>query len=141
MGQPPISASTPAPASTRSRLRRPQTSFGAYVNYAPGVGTDATISTLDALGNIIQSFDIATLAPVSTPGGFNQFEFRGIVNGKDDQPFDGVQFGGNYLLLAGSPSGGISPGVPEAASWAMMIAGFALVGVASRRRQTLAATA
>nr|WP_255696745.1 PEPxxWA-CTERM sorting domain-containing protein [Sandaracinobacteroides sayramensis] len=30
-------------------------------------------------------------------------------------------------------------GVPEAATWALMIAGFGLVGVASRRRRALAA--
>lgn len=42
------------------------------------------------------------------------------------------------LIGANRPLGTV-PGVPEPASWAMLIAGFGLVGVASRRRATSAA--
>lgn len=114
-----------------------QTQFYGFWNYAPGVGDDATISTLDSTGNILQSFDLAVLAPISTPGGFNQFAFRGI-DGTD--AFYGVRFGGNYLLLAATADGGPVGGVPEPASWAMLIAGFGLTGAAMRRRR-VAATA
>ena len=38
------------------------------------------------------------------------------------------------LRSAETPSGSGPPGVPEPASWAMMIAGFGMIGVAVRRR-------
>jgi hypothetical protein len=113
-----------------------QTQFYGFWNYAPGVGSDATISTLDSLGNVLQSFDLVTLAPISTPGGFNQFAFRGI-DGQDQ--FNGIRFGGNYLLLAATASGGATGGVPEPATWALMIGGLGLAGASLRRRRALAA--
>lgn len=53
------------------------------------------------------------------------------------QEFGGMQFfentpGGAYYQLSGQA-------VPEPASWAMLIAGFGLVGAAARRRRVLAA--
>lgn len=111
--------------------------IGFFFNYAPGVGDDATISTLDALGNVIDSFDLATDAPISTPGGFNQFAFRGISHTSAD--IYGLRFGGNYILAAGTATGAI-PGVPEPASWALMIVGFGSAGALLRRRRTMVAT-
>lgn len=115
-----------------------QTQFYGYWNYAPGFGDNATISTLDSAGNVLQSFDLTALAPISTPGGFNAFEFRGI-DGTDQ--FYGVRFGGNYILLAATATGDPTGGVPEAATWAMLIAGFGLVGAVARRRRTNVVTA
>jgi hypothetical protein len=111
--------------------------FGLFFNYAPGVGDDATISSLDAAGNVIDSFNLEALAPISTPGGFNAFEFRGIGYDDGTQVY-GIRFGGAYLLATGTADG-VPPGVPEAATWAMLIAGFGLVGAAARRRRLLAA--
>jgi hypothetical protein len=51
-------------------------SFGGYWNYAPGYGDAPTLSTYDGFGNQLSSFDLSALAPISTPGGFNEFEFR-----------------------------------------------------------------
>ena len=115
-----------------------QTQFYAFWNYAPGVGNNATLSTLDIGGNVLQSFDLTVLAPISTPSGFNQFAFRGI-DGNDQ--FHGIRFGGNYILLAATADGGAVGGVPEPASWAMLIAGFGLTGAAMRRRRTTAVAA
>ena len=109
--------------------------LGFFMNYAPGVGNDATISTLDAMGNIIESFNLASLAPISTPGGFNAFQFRGVSADTPNSIY-GLRFGGNYLLLTGTADG-IPGGVPEPASWAMMIGGFGLIGGALRRRQSV----
>lgn len=113
--------------------------LGFFWNYAPGIGNDATISTLDAGGNVIQSFDLVTLAPISTPGGFNQFAFRGVMDSSAD--IYGMRFGGNYILASGTASGGlVGGGVPEPATWLMMVAGLFGLGAAmrsSRRRQAL----
>jgi hypothetical protein len=108
--------------------------FGLYFNYAAGYGDPATIASLDAAGNVIDSFNIDELAPISTPGGSNEFAFRGI--GYDDgTEIYGIRFGGSYMLATGTADGlpSVSGGVPEPATWAMLIAGFGLVGAAARR--------
>jgi len=46
---------------------------------------------------------------------------------------------GVFLLALGTGGGGGTPGIPEPATWAMLIAGFALVGAAARRRATVTA--
>ena len=112
--------------------------IGFFINYAPGVGDDATFWTLDINGDVIDSFNIAELAPVSTPGGFNEFAFRGVAYDDGTQVY-GLRFGGNYLLLTGTADGVPNPGIPEPATWAMMILGFGLVGSAARRRRAIPA--
>jgi hypothetical protein len=42
------------------------------------------------------------------------------------------------VLFAGTPGGGGGGTIPEPTTWAMLIAGFGLVGAASRRRRTIA---
>jgi hypothetical protein len=113
--------------------------FGLYFNYAPGIGSPATIAALDAAGNVLDSFNIEELAPISTPGGFNEFAFRGV--GYDDgTEVYGLRFGGAYMLATGTADGVPSVGgVPEPATWAMLIAGFGLVGASARRRRPVAA--
>lgn len=111
--------------------------FGLFFNYAPGVGDPATISSLDAAGNVIDSFNLEALAPISTPGGFNAFQFRGFAYDDGTQVY-GIRFGGAYLLATGTADG--VPGViPEPATWGMLIAGFGLVGATIRRRRAVAA--
>lgn len=112
--------------------------LGFFINYAPGVGDDATFWTLDAAGNVMDEFNIADLAPVSTPGGFNEFMFRGVAYDDGTQIY-GMRFGGNYILLTGTADGVPNPGIPEPATWAMLILGFGLVGSAARRRRALTA--
>lgn len=109
--------------------------LGFFFNYAPGVGDNATISALDASGAVIDTYDLTALAPISTPGAFNAFEFRGIVHSSAD--IYGLQFGGNYLLASGTATGVVvtPTGAPEPAAWALMILGFGGAGVAMRRRR------
>jgi len=114
--------------------------MGFFFNYAPGFGDPPTISTLDAGGGVLQSFDLSVLAPISTPGGFNQFQFRGVVD--DTADIYGLRIGGSYILASGTATGVIvGPGVPEPATWALMIIGFGSAGVALRRRRRYALAA
>lgn len=78
-------------------------SFGAFMNYAPGSGDAPTIWALDEFGSIIESWDLEVSAPISTPGGFNEFAFRGIDLGSDT--FKTFRFGGSYILLTGTADG------------------------------------
>lgn len=121
--------------------------MGFFMNYyldANGdiLGTSPTIWALDAAGNVLgDGFDLNALAPISTPGGFNAFAFRGIGY-DDDTKIYGLRMGGSYILATGTKDGVPPPppgpgGVPEPATWAMLILGFGLVGSAARRRRTV----
>lgn len=114
--------------------------IGFFFNYCPGCGDDPFISTLDINGNVLATFNLAADAPISTPGGFNDFQFRGIQH--DTAEIYGLRFGGAYLLASGTATGDVTGGVPEPGTWAMMLIGFGGLGaVLRRRRQTLALAA
>ncbi len=92
----------------------PVSALGFFMNYAPNAGgDDPTISALDINGNPFASFDLATLAPISTPGGFNQFQFRGLSD--TTASIYGLRFGGNYLLVSGTANGALVAPSPRAA--------------------------
>jgi len=106
----------------------------AFGFYATGVQTTFGLDFLVTYDNgVSQAFS----APVNTDGGVS---FFGLVDtdsfasitisrpGNDAWGIDNVSYGFPTL----------TPEVPEPASWAMMIAGFGLVGAAMRRRQTAA---
>jgi hypothetical protein len=109
-------------------------SFGGYWNYATGgSGWDNPfIEALDAFGVSLGFYDLSVLAQISTPGGFNQFEFRGIESDAED--IKTIRFGGSYILLAGTPDGAIAP-VPVPAGLPLLLGALAmLVGVRRSRR-------
>jgi hypothetical protein len=93
-------------------------------------------------GRSIATFDISNpLAPVfngliydtSVGGAFNNFEGLTFISSK-------ASWDGNAYLLASAEDEGWTHlfrlnAIPEPASWAMMIAGFGLVGLVARRRR------
>ncbi len=102
--------------------------------YIPEYGNDPTIWTLDQAGNVLDEFNLSELAPISTPDGLNETRFRGVAY-DDGTLIYGMRFGGSFLIVGETPAGDVVSGIPEPASWAMLIAGFGLVGMAARRRQ------
>lgn len=111
----------------------PTSEIGFFFNYAPGFGDNATIEALDINGDVFASYDLTALAPISTPGGMNEFEFRGIRSDVTD--IYGLRFGGNFILLTGTADGSVVNGVPEPTTWAFMIFGFGAIGGAMRRQR------
>lgn len=107
-----------------------QTSFGVYANYAPGVGPDPWIRVLRADLSVIEEYNLATDAPISTPGGFNEFKFRGISS---DESFVVFEMANSYILATGTPDG--VPPIPEPETYALMLLGLGVVGFVARRRQ------
>ncbi|WJG10952.1 PEP-CTERM sorting domain-containing protein [Aliiglaciecola sp. LCG003] len=106
--------------------------FGAYINYCPSCnGDNPFIAALDEFDNVVETWDLSVSAAISTPGGFNDFRFRGIDLGASS--FSKFRFGGNYILLAASPDGdpiGQTP-IPEPSTLAIFVLG--IMGLASRR--------
>lgn len=115
----------------RFTLTAPVSSFGLYVNYAPGVGDDPMITARDSGGNVLESWDLATSAPVSTPGGFNEFAFRGIS--LDSASIATLELSGSYIIAAGTSNG--LPPVPEPDTYALLLGGLGLLAWVARRRK------
>ena len=109
--------------------------------YSSSVAT--VINVYDAAqgtGNVLASLTLAAQFSDGCGGGYCNWTpigvtFAGIAKsidfggGADATGYDNITFGS------------AAPGVPEPASWAMLIAGFGLVGAAARRRRSNAVTA
>lgn len=107
-----------------------QTSFGVFANYAPGDGSDPMIRVLRADLSVIEEYNLAADAPISTPDGFNEFAFRGISSSESFMVFE---MANSYMLATGTPDG--IPPVPEPETYALMLLGLGAIGLVARRRQ------
>ncbi|OQW41785.1 MAG: hypothetical protein A4S08_12075 [Proteobacteria bacterium SG_bin4] len=103
---------------------------GGFMNYAPGSGGTPMISALAADGvTILESYDLAAVAPIVTPGGLNAGEFRGIFRSEGDIAY--LQISGSYLIMHDLTVSA----VPEPETYAMLLAGLGILGFAVRRRR------
>jgi hypothetical protein len=108
--------------------------IGDQVSYSNVAGTFGGAAGTATIG--FGTFLVAQLNILGTPLGFTQYggpDFFSIVGNKP------IFNTGSYALnsiTSGAATLTISalPAVPEPASWALMIAGFALVGSSMRRR-------
>jgi hypothetical protein len=115
-------------------------SAGGFINYsesatAPTGPKDPTITALAADGTtVLESDDLATLAPISTPGGNNAGAFRGISLANNSIYY--LQISGSFIVehdisLTQMPS---SPAVPEPSSFGLLASGVAFACYCFKRR-------
>lgn len=108
-------------------------SVGGFVNYVPGNfnGGAFTLLAYGSANNLLESYNIETLAPISTPSATNAGAFRGITRSSADifafEFQNGVSVLDNLTFSAGSSV------VPEPSLLSLMFAG--LLGVAISRRR------
>ncbi len=115
-------------------LSSPVSQLGFFMNYLPGSTNPPVIEALDVDGNPFASYDLSALAPISTPGGFNEFAFRGISSDATD--IYGLRFGGSYILLTGTADGTPPPPspIPEPGSF-FALGGLLSLGLVQRSRR------
>ena len=113
------------------------TAFGADFNQNLGggsqneVGETFGLTAFDINGGFVGAFAFTVAPGTPTFFGFTSVGTIGSIAVR--------QIGGFAVMDNVSFSGTAGPAVPEPASWAMLIAGFGLVGAVSRRRRAVAA--
>jgi len=98
--------------------------------FSVSVSTDGSLFTAWG-GSVV--IDGSTLNPVGIAGGPQGVQYIRYSFGNTGDPYGGNGGAGISQLFANGP------GVPEPATWALMIGGFGLAGVALRRRSLAAA--
>jgi hypothetical protein len=101
---------------------------GAFLNYSAGSGPDVIISALASDGSVLESYDVNTLAPISTPGMLNAGAFRGITRPTAD--IFGFQVANSAVVLDNLTFGASSP---EPSSVMLFSVGLLALASAYRR--------
>ncbi len=130
------------------QLAYPGLTFNAYTQSSGGLDNATFVNP--ATGAFIYQSPNQGLAVIGYQGGLFSDSFLSITVGTPNATFTGVADQFNALKnggpFAGFPTAGywtarfpiVTPGVPEPATWAMMIVGFGAVGGAMRRRRSRA---
>ena len=110
----------------------PVSAVGGLVNYSvfPNSGFgDATIAALSSTGTVLESFDLNTMAPISTPGGTNAGAFRGIARSSAD--ISAFTLSNSAIAITNLTF--TAAAIPEPASVLLLGTGFGLLLTLRRR--------
>lgn len=118
---------------------------GFFMNYCPPDHTVSTISVFDSGDQLLEAFDVGTDAPISTPGGVNAGEFRGIQRVAADiayvevfgqcNVYDDMEISGQVQ----GPDITDAVSVPVNATWTLLLLGLLIAmtaGFGLRRKET-----
>ena len=109
----------------------PITAFGGEINWVPN-DNPVTIAAYDSMGNLLDSLTLsAGDANLQTPDAFYGF-IEGSADIKTFVMTDG------YIGIENIESIGLPTGVPEPASWTIMLLGVGLAGAAMRSKRKTA---
>jgi hypothetical protein len=112
-------------------------SVGGFMNYVASDGSpsgpgDPVITALAADGvTVIESYDLATSASISTPGGLNAGAFRGISSSSSDIAY--LELSGSYLIMHDITLNNTLNSIPEPATFGL--AGLVLAAIGLFRRK------
>jgi PEP-CTERM motif len=112
-------------------------SVGGFMNYAASGGGaygpgDPVISAIAADGTtVLQSYDLVTDAPISTPSGLNAGAFRGISSSTADIAY--LRISGSYLIMHDITLSSAAASVPEPATAGVVGLGLVALGFLRRR--------
>lgn len=109
------------------------TGFGSSTTYYQALNNGSVVST-GTLGPVTGGDGSNLLHQGLSGGGFDEVRLQSHISGGGFNP--ATYEAGAYDSFAAN---GATGGVPEPASWALMIAGFGMVGVAARRRNAIVA--
>ena len=115
----------------------PVSFVGGFLNYVPNGGsrfTEARITALGRLGNTLETYDLITDAPISTPSAINDGAFRGIE--RSDNDIYAFELKNSVLAIDDFTFSRIgSSTVPEPSSLLLMGFGGIITAFIKRRRK------
>lgn len=114
----------------------PVSEVGGIMNDFPG-GGDLTITAFDAGMAVLETYNVTNLANISTPGGNNAGEFRGISRPTNDIAFFQIE-GESPVLddLTFARNGVQTEAVPTLSQWSLILLTLMLgyIGFSSRKK-------
>lgn len=111
--------------------------WGINSTYAGRDGTGTVEAYIDAV--LASTASLVRLSPTWTGGDWTQYGFTFVANGASTMlEFRNTQNAYQHFAVIDDVS--VTASVPEPAAWALMLAGFGLVGGAMRRRQSVRVT-
>jgi hypothetical protein len=114
----------------------PVSAVGGFMNYGIEDGVfvaPVLLEALDINDNVLESYDLATLAAISTPGGINEGVFRGIVRATNDIFAFRISGRGIVLDDLTFARGPVTTHAPEPGTLWLFAIGAATAGVLRRR--------